>query len=69
MCENSSQNQNAELMSICQVTPLPAALCTVFDFPGCHLSCYSHTVLYVDSFFYFKNKFDASWMEEPVSLP
>lgn len=37
MCENLSQNQKIELMSIRQVTPLPAALCTVFDFPVCHL--------------------------------
>lgn len=51
----------------CQVTLLPATLCTVSDLPVRRLYCYLHTVfLYVDSFFYFKNRFDVTWMEKPV---
>lgn len=66
MCENLSQNQKIELVSIVKsLYFLPPS--AVFDLPMCPLYCYLHTVLlYVDSFFYFKNKFDVIWIEEPV---
>ena len=67
MCENLSQSQKIELGVYCQVTLLPATICTIFDLSVCHLYYYLHNIfLHVDSFFAIKSKFDVTMDGKPV---